>query len=386
MHALAVVAHKTRLEMKRSEFMELMTQFPRGAAICEAIIRQIESDLQKLAAGRARYRGVWQSRAAPADAMRSAAADQAGLTIFGITYDNIEIKSLADGTVLFNSNKGYVTLPLAGAPSELLEKIRARLDLFNGFNPISEFMIGSQTLKHAMLVGDYGDSVIILHDDGVVRMEKAVLSEVQLDSLIASCPNPPPIEGKLVLIEGEGPRDAKLGWAVTAAEKQQWKAAGEQPFSKPLEFSIAGKRIRGFEATPGTNSPPTYQQTLNFINSKISPYVLGYNKASQCIVVCKKEGDAPIVKAAFREFGMEPAVQFEHSGVETNILLSTRLGFDGISVYSLEKTDANKPRLWRNYVSEIRIPLKDAADAPTVTTAFRYLMIWLRVQDTQSER
>jgi hypothetical protein len=272
-------ADATAIASKCAEAADLARRFPKAKAICDRVIVSIDSDLQKLASGQIRIRGVWQSSTpASSSAALSPSSDLTILYLDGSSYKNVVIRRLENGSLLLQHDGGVVRVPLARAPAELLAKLYARPSLLEGYTPLDTFVVNGATLKRAVLAAAQDGRVLILHDAGTATFAKDTLTAAQLQLLASTAPPPPTIaagaapeaaasKAKLVLDRGEGPpRPVRVG---ESALRKGRNGKPQDVRNSPIPRITSSSRT----CSPGVfaETPPSIQPCTSPMRRKASP-------------------------------------------------------------------------------------------------------------------
>lgn len=375
------------LSAKRAEASALATKYPNARAALQRVVTGLDADLHQLAAGKVRYSGVWQMPGSPTSTPGSG---KPALTVNGTAYQGADITRLDNGVVVLKHEGGIARVPLAGAPPELLALLRSKTSIIASFRPLRELVIDQGKLANAALVGQQDDTLIILHDGGVLAARRSELSERQSADLLAT--NPPLMEaakaqmevtkaqalkaeqaGKLVLNAGDGTRNPELGWPSGPDEKMAWEAAAKEQFTEPSTFAYLKKQLS--EGSSGQMI--RYKEAAGFINGKIAPYEVGYSAVNKCMLLRLKEEGGTIVVAAFHPRDLNANVRYRTLGEDGAVILEVREGSESITYYTLQEETNGSFTLWRDRTSELTIPTLDSHSAERVANALMQLIMML---------
>ena len=379
------------LAAKRTEAVALATRFPSSRAALQRVVAGIDADLQRLASGQVRYRGVWQSPGASKPTTSTGPV----LVIKGVSYYGADITRLDNGAVILKHDGGIVRVPLGDAPPELLSLLRSKTTLLATFRPVGELKVGGATFANAILLGQQGDLLTILHDGGVLTTTPAQVAEKNLTTLFASNPalspaTTSPVPGPsdtqstatasvMVRTPGTGTKDPEYGWKCTPAEQKAWETTCKEPFADPSGKQFPSElQLRTGDHPPGANLDgrfPTYQETLSFINSKLTPNVLGFSKSSNCLLLRDGSEEPALLVAAFDPKELNSTVRAEAVGNHIRVVLEGRDGADCITWYQTTLGDNNSRTAYREQTSEIYLAVASEEDARRVTKALCYLIV-----------
>ena len=221
------------LAAKRTEAVALATKFPNTRSALQRVVAGIDADLQRLAAGQVRYRGVWQlpgSFTPSSGTNPNLLVDFASLVHQGVTYRQVELTRLDNGSVVIKHDGGIARLLLVDASAELLAKIRGKASLLGGVTRAEELVVDGTKLTDVVAVGLQGDTMLLLHHTGVTRIRTSQLPRKVLENLISLSPVRLPrhdMEHSTPLAAGaaEPTRDAIL-WASGKPQTLEAQARG----------------------------------------------------------------------------------------------------------------------------------------------------------------
>jgi len=398
---LTGLADIQRLQLKRDEAVALGKRFSDAKPFLDQIARDIDIDLQKLARGQIRLGGFWQSAKVLTDAAKANApkADLASLTHKGLTYQNVHITRLDNGSIMLKHDGGLLRVHLAEAPADLLAATRSKSDLFKATVPLEEFPLGVTKLSQVVLMGTQGETLTLLHQGGVISVARSRLSEPQLELLASSNPDiqiqPASLTNSVMVANGrtggtllprasEEERRPGLGWQAERTERELWLAVGSEAYSEPTALLEDWKVTRSALDPEVADQFSSYADTVAFINSKILDGIsLGYSAMGRCLVLKHSEHNyttkkpVVMVMAAFNP-GLANAVpNLKQEDYTTYIQLEGHNGSEIFAIYIPTEKKGEEPVLWRNHSLVMRLPVRDQHDAERAGKALSQLILML---------
>lgn len=378
------------LSLKRAEALALESRYPKAKAALDRVIAGIDADLQKLAAGQARYSGVWQNPSGPASTANSTSVIQS-LTYKGHTYTHLTLSRLDKGCAILTHEGGILRIPLTDAGSDLVHAIQSKPALFQSMKPLPAFTVGSQKFSSVIALDLEVDPVVLWHQGGVLGIPASQLNKAQFQSLTATNPNlqSPALSAeakpeaastktKLVLIPGQGSRDPERGWRCSEEEKNQWLLASGDPIDQtngPVDMVVFFQQTRDNpprdlpKIDPEAFNGGYYRKALEFINRRIAPLELGFSRPNHCMIIRNNEGGANEIQAAFSPRTVDANVRYKVGANAAVVVLEGLDGVEALTLYQHERPDQGPDRLWRNQVNRTFIPIADPDDAPRVAKA-----------------
>ncbi len=377
--SLAETSDVQALATKRAEAVDLMAKYPAAKVLLAPLIAQIDDDTRKFGSGQVRLRGVWQSR----DGSQSSGSLKKRLVLEGATYVDPVITRLDNGAAILKHEGGVGRVSLKDAPTELIALVRVNPKLVAGLKPITKLKAGATELTNAIILGQQDGQVVIYHDSGITAVRPDQLPADIVASLVVADPDPsnptrddPPNAtnaGVLPRKPGKTPRDPDYGWESTLEEIEQWKLANKESLSNDDPGYLFHK-LR--HKVVGIDGPiPTYREIIQFINGKIHPLELGYNKTNRCMVLRQIEDSGTWIMVAFKGADLDANVRF---GRESNgacwVRLETADGSENIAHYSPDINHKGELTLRRDLTSLRIIDTADLDDAKRIARAFSILI------------
>jgi len=400
--ALTGPADIQRLQLKRDEAVALGKRFTDAKSFLDPIARDIDIELEKLAGGQIRLGGFWQSAKVLTDATKANApkADLASLTYKGLTYQNVQITRLDNGSIMLKHDGGLLRVHLAEGPADLLTATRNKSELFRATVPLEEIVLGITTLRQVVLMGTQGETLTLLHQGGVTSVARSRLSEPQMELLASSNPavqiQPASLTNHSVMAASgntdatllpraqEEDRRPGLGWQAGRIERELWLAVGSEAYAEPTALLEEWKVNRSALDPEVAEQFSPYADTLAFINSKIlDGFSLGYSAMARCLVLKHSEHNYTtkkpevIVVAAFNP-GLANAVpNIKQDDYTTWVQLEGHNGAEIFAFYIATGKKGEEPVLWRNHSLVMRLPVRDLHDAERAGKALSQLILML---------
>jgi hypothetical protein len=298
------------------------------------------------------------------------------------------LSRLDKGSIILTHEGGILRVPLAEASPELIHAIQAKTGLFQSMKALPTFTLGSQKLTSVIALDLQSDPIVLWHQNGVLTVPASQLNKAQLQVLAATNPNLHPSEPSVVTTSAPGIPPANLsvsksdglrfgtgagerepqgwGWECAADETKQWQTASQEvPDEAPPELSgHAGE-------SPLREDPQFYKKSLAFINSRIAPLELGYNRSNQCLVFRHQfNGGSAEIDLALDPHRTDARVTFGDS----KVVIEGRDGAESIILYHPEQTRKGDYHLRRDLASRITLPVHDAERVAKALSAVLQLL------------